>query len=302
MTRYEDETPIKQSRSSRNKELYERLNDANSFTTYTNINETNAIVLDATEKNYRTREGYQKIKDYTNLVPKPKVQKELDDFNHLYSATENKVYDINSVIEEAKRNRKEKDELEEKRKLKDTSYNVLNLDKEKIEEYKRNRNKVIRADSEEFKDIINTITTKAINGEIDRETSVNLLSDLMATQAMDMVQGIDDNSDSSDSKLENSETKKDILSEADLKLVEEKKIESDLKDKQLQEKNQSKNIFKDMDQSFYTRSMDLSDKDFDLEIVDDDAKKSHVGIKVFFTILLLIVVGVLIYYIVKKGI
>ena len=37
----------------------------------------------------------------------------------------NKVYDINSVLEEARKNRKEKDELEEKRKLKNTSYNIL---------------------------------------------------------------------------------------------------------------------------------------------------------------------------------
>ena len=164
---------------------------------------------------------------------------------------------------------------------------------------------MIRADSEEFKEIINTITTKAINGEIDKETSVNLLSDLMATQALDMIEGIEVTDEDNEAKKELKEEpdiNNDVLSEADLKLVEEKKLESDLKDQELKGKNQSKNIFKDMDQSFYTRSMDLSDKDFDLEIVDDDAKKSHTGIKVFFTIVLLAVIGVIVYFILKKGI
>ncbi|MBP3841120.1 MAG: hypothetical protein IK997_03215 [Bacilli bacterium] len=298
MQRYDEvsENP-KVSRRQLNQELYNRLNDNSSVTTYTDINKANQYVLDAASKNYRTREGYQKLKEYGDLVPKPKVKKELDDFTNLYKETENKVYDINSVIEEAKRNRKTTEE-ELKRKLK--NYNILsNISDEKIEEYKKNRKKVVRANEDEIKEIINTITTKAINGEIDQETSVNLLSDLMATQQLDMVEGIDLSEENKEEIIKKNEEKFDsinTLSSEDIKEVEEKKIEDDLKDKEYQEKNQSKNIFKDMDQSFYTRSMDLSDKDFDIDNDEEKVKKKHPILKFFIILIIMAIIGVLVYY------
>ena len=310
MRRYDEvsDTP-KLSRRELNQDLYNSLNDTNSFTTYADINKSNQYVLDATSKSYRTREGYQKLKEYGDLVPKPKVKKELDDFTNLYKETENKIYDINSVIEEAKRNRKNFEE-EEKRKLKNNSYNILtDLSQEKLEEFKKNRKKVVRANEDEIKDIINTITMKAINGEIDQATSVNLLSDLMATQQMDMVEGISLEQTKGEVVVEVKEkedddsfekTKNDVLSQEEIKLVEEKKIIDDLKDKEYQEKNQSKNIFRDMDQSFYTRSMDLSDKDFDMGNDEEEEKKKHTGLKVFVTIIILLIMAAVAYYLYKK--
>ena len=299
MKRYEEMPTQRISRSARNKELYERLNDNNTYTTLTSVKDTNAIVLDAANKNYRTREGYQKIKEYSDLIPQPKLKQQLEDFNNLYQDKENKVYDINSVIEEAKKNRIEKDELEEKRRLKNENYNILNnIDEKKLEEFRANRNRVIRADQEEIKEIINTITTKAINGEIDQETSVNLLSDLMATQALDKVEGMD--SEENNVELSKKEKNKDILTESDLKLVEEKKEE--LQNNEMNTTNHNKVIFKDMDQSFYTRSMDLSDKDFDLKDEEDEdgRKRGHKGLKVFFILFILVIIGVLVYFVIKK--
>ena len=299
MKRYEEMPTQRISRSARNKELYERLNDNNTYTTLTSVKDTNAIVLDAANKNYRTREGYQKIKEYSDLIPQPKLKQQLEDFNNLYQDKENKVYDINSVIEEAKKNRIEKDELEEKRRLKNENYNILNnIDEKKLEEFRANRNRVIRADQEEIKEIINTITTKAINGEIDQETSVNLLSDLMATQALDKVEGMDSEENNVD--LSKKEKNKDILTESDLKLVEEKKEE--LQNNEMNTTNHNKVIFKDMDQSFYTRSMDLSDKDFDLKDEEDEdgRKRGHKGLKVFFILFILVIIGVLVYFVIKK--
>lgn len=310
MRRYDEvsDTP-KLSRRELNQDLYNSLNDTNSFTTYADINKSNQYVLDATSKSYRTREGYQKLKEYGDLVPKPKVKKELDDFTNLYKETENKIYDINSVIEEAKRNRKNFEE-EEKRKLKNNSYNILtDLSQEKLEEFKKNRKKVVRANEDEIKDIINTITMKAINGEIDQATSVNLLSDLMATQQMDMVEGISLEQTKGEVVIEVTENQEndssekinnDVLSQEEIKLVEEKKIIDDLKDKEYQDKNQSKNIFRDMDQSFYTRSMDLSDKDFDMGNDEEEEKKKHTGLKVFVTIIILLIMAAAAYYLYKK--
>jgi len=302
MQRYDEvsDTP-KVSRRQLNQDLYNSLNDNGSVTTYTDINKANQYVIDAASKNYRTREGYQKLKEYGDfVVPKPKVKKELDVFTNLYKETENKVYDINSVIEEAKKNRKTTEE-ELRRKLKNTNYNILsNISDEKIEEYKKNRRKVVRANEDEIKEIINTITTKAINGEIDQETSVNLLSDLMATQQLDMVEGIDLSEENQEEvKSEKEEVKynnSNILSSEDIQAAKKMKIEDDLKDKEYQEKNQSKNIFKDMDQSFYTRSMDLSDKDFDMDNEEEKPKKKHPVLKFFIVLIILMIIAATVYY------
>ena len=52
------------------------------------------------------------MRKYGEFEEVPKVKKELDDFNYLYAKKERKIYDINSVLEEARKNRQEKDELE----------------------------------------------------------------------------------------------------------------------------------------------------------------------------------------------
>ena len=64
---------------------------------------------------YTSRESYQQMKKYKNVEPVPRIKKELDDFNYLYKIDDKKVYDINTVLEEARKNRQEKDKLEEKK-------------------------------------------------------------------------------------------------------------------------------------------------------------------------------------------
>ena len=75
---------------------------------------------------HTTREAYQQMKKYKNVEPIPKVRKDLDDFNYLYKQKENKIYDINSVLEEARKNREDNDNKEAKRKL-ETAINNENL-------------------------------------------------------------------------------------------------------------------------------------------------------------------------------
>ena len=121
----------------------------------------------------------------------------------------------------------------------------------------------------------------------------------MATQQLDMVEGIDLSEENKEEIIKKNEEKFDsinTLSSEDIKEVEEKKIEDDLKDKEYQEKNQSKNIFKDMDQSFYTRSMDLSDKDFDIDNDEEKVKKKHPILKFFIILIIMAIIGVLVYY------
>lgn len=274
MERYHQEemdSDIQVSRSDKNKQLYQDLGKNTKYTNFTDISRVNEIDLDAATKSYRTREGYHQIKDYGELLEQPKVKRELDDFNYLYQDHENRVYDINSVLKSAKEHREEKDELEKKRKLKNTNYNILaSLDPEELEKYRLEKQKSTKPDPDELKDLIDTITSKTLRGELDQATTVNLLSDLMATSQTDKV------------KLEDIELSKQIVDKDPLeKAKEEKQSELD-----------------DMDKSFYTRSMDLSDKDFGFDD-DDETKKISIVIKIILVLILLAILAVTVYFIVQ---
>ena len=192
MDRYKDETPDRPNRYEKNQELYQDIASNTKYTNITDVTNSNAFEINGFKNkgSYTSRESYQQMKKYKNVESVPRIKKELDDFNYLYKIDDKKVYDINIVLEEARKNRQEKDKLEEKRKLKNTSYNILaDLNIEELEKYKAEKiKKIMTPEEEEFRDLIDTIASKTLAGEIDKETSVNLLSDLMATSVMDKVE------------------------------------------------------------------------------------------------------------------
>jgi len=288
MDRYNDNNNLSDrsySRTNKNSELYKNIGSNSKYTNFTDINNINAVEINASNQNSRTREGYHKIKDYDNIMPVPKVKRELDEFNYLYQDHENKVYDINTVLEEARKNRIDKDELEAKRKLKNTNYNILaDLNPEELEKYKQRKNKVKKPNDEEIRELIDTITSKTLAGEISKATTVNLLSDLMATSAIDKIDKESFDDTNSDVELDLS-LSKEILDKESIEKVNNMKHES-----------KKSGIMKDADDDFYTRSMDLSDKDF---VVDDEfvEKKVPVVVKVLITLIMLTVIGVAIYFV-----
>ena len=277
MERYhQDEmtTELPASRSNKNKQLYQDLGKNTKYTNFTDITKVNTVDLEAATKSYRTREGYHQIKDYSGIIEKPKVSRELDEFNYLYQDHENRVYDINSVLKDAREHREERDELEKKRKLKNTNYNILaSLDPEELEKYRLEKQQSTKPDPDELRELIDTITSKTLRGEIDQATSVDLLSDLMATSATDKI-------DLKDIELSREIVDKDPIEKAKI----DKKSELD-----------------DMDRSFYTRSMDLSDKDFGLyEEEREEHKRSLLPVKIILILLLLCVLGTVVYFIVQS--
>ena len=292
MDRYNDANNQERvSRSDKNKELYNNIGSNQRYANFTDVTNTNAIELNRTSKNYRTREGYQQMKEYENVMPTFKEKKELEEFNHLYQDHENKIYDINNVLEEARKNRIEKDALEEKRKLKNTSYNILaSLNKEELEQYRKEKKERLRQpDEEELRELIDTITSKTLVGEIDKATSVDLLSDLMATNVLDKVEKPEKEEQPDEKSDEEKEDKLSLSKE----ILDEEQIEQMNK---LKEKDTKEDKLSGADTDFYTRSMDLSDKDFDL---DDEfsEKKIPVALKVFLVLILLAVLLVAAYFI-----
>ena len=268
------------SRTEKNQDLYNDLGRLEKYTTLTDVSKIEAVELNAAKKNYRTREGYHQIKDYDiDIEEKPKERKELDEFNFLYN-DEHKTYDINKVLEEAKELR-ERDSLEKKRKLHNEKYNILESSEEDLEKFKEEtklRHKPIE-NEEELEELIHTITSKELREEIDKAESNDnnsLLSDLMATNV-------------------NEEVLKPIATK-----IEDSKVEEDTK-KLDKVKEKTMSLKDEIDKSFYTKSLDLSEEDFESDDEVEVKPSKLLGfIKFLLSLILIVAVGFGVYYVVKN--
>ncbi len=253
MDRY-SETTNRLSRVEKNQNLYQDVSNNAIYTNITDVTNANAFEIGKeTSSAHQSRESYQQMQKFKNFEPISPEKKELEDYNHLYQKRENKVYDINSVLENARKNRSDKDELEEKRKLKNNAYNILSgVNKEELEKYREEkRKKILTPEEEEIRDLIDTIASKTLAGELDKETTVDLLSDLMATNMLDKVAPT----------KENPEIKEEVVEKTEEKKPQEE-ISEEKEPTKIEETKENSKVEKDTD--FYTRSMDLSDKDFDM--------------------------------------
>ena len=357
MDRYKDETPDRPNRYEKNQELYQDIASNTKYTNITDVTNSNAFEINGFKNkgSYTSRESYQQMKKYKNVESVPRIKKELDDFNYLYKIDDKKVYDINIVLEEARKNRQEKDKLEEKRKLKNTSYNILaDLNIEELEKYKAEKiKKIMTPEEEEFRDLIDTIASKTLAGEIDKETSVNLLSDLMATSVMDKVEDANslgyDNESYEDKESNKEETEEQVSNEEqniddkegldkvkniieedktleekldsykELKGQETEKINSyNIEEKKQEKQNDnsmslSEDTLKEIekrkdeepkslsgaDKDFYTRSMDLSDEDFEMDN-EFKEKSMPIALKILIAILVIALIASAAYFIYKR--
>lgn len=282
MDRYDYTSSQKvKSRTEKNQNIYNDLGSLEKYTTITDVSKIEAVELDAAKKNYRTREGYHSLKDYNLEVDKQLFRKELDEFNYLYNSDEHKTYDINRVLEEAKELR-EKDNLERKRKLHNEKYNILESSEEDLEKFKEEtklRHKPIE-NEEELEELIHTITSKELREEIDkRESNENtntLLGDLMATNV-------------------NEEVLKPIATK-----IENSKIQDD--SKKIDKVKEKTIALKDeIDKSFYTKSLDLSEEDFENDDeIETKPSKLLSFLKFILSLVLILAVGFGVYYVITN--
>ena len=278
MERYVDSDVKFKSRAEKNRDLYNNLGRLEKYTSISDVSKIEAVELNDAKKNYQTREGYHKIKDYDIKIDKPLVRKELDDFNYLYNDT-NKTYDINRVLEEA-RDLREKDALEKRRKLNNEKYNILESSEEELAKFKEEaklRHKPIE-NEKELEELINTITSKELRKQIDDATEKNsLLSDLMATSALE-------------------EVVEPIATKIDDTNITKKEENLDKKVTKLKEKE----LATEIDNSFYTKSLDLSKEDFDDDFEMVKSSKFVSFLKFIFSVILIGAVGFLVYYVITN--
>ena len=157
------------------------------------------------------------------------------------SSLEPKVYDINSVLEEAKKNRNIPEEVEKKRKLQNAEYSILDdLNKKYISKKEKLDEEL---EEQGIRELIDTITSRNLPQDllekVKEEDDKDLMSDLMATSNL---------SSGEDINLEE-EIAKEILAK--------KEEQDDTVDEIKTEDGRLVN-------SFYTRSMDLTEHDFDI--------------------------------------
>ena len=267
-SRYLDEsvsTKPKSTRTNKNRYLYDEVNKNIGYEEIDSFSGYGEIELDSVNT-IKTREEYQ-CRNFNT--------ENNDDI--METVVEEKIYDINSVLEEARKNRVVNDELEKKRKLQNVEYNILaDLNKKYI-----NKKEKIEEDLEKegIRELIDTITSKNLAKdlkELEEDDGKDLMSDLMATNTLSNINDIN---------LEE-EIAKEIL-------VEKKKKEDELSDEIVEEDGKLVN-------SFYTRSMDLSGQDFELrdEIVEEIKEKRKILILV--VLIVIVIVAIISIFILKK--
>ena len=253
-------------RTKKNQDLY---SDFYSNTKYTNLDsyeDDPAVDFYSSSRNMNKRGDYQKIKDYKNLIPSKEIHSK--EKKKKYLEEDNKVYDINSIIANAKKNRKDQEEeLERKRKLRNSQYNIF--EGTTLEELKE-RKKKIEEEKEKIDEMINTISSEQLRNDIDHELEKDLFSDLMPTQ-----------------------TKKEALAENVKQLMKETE--------ENKEEEQKEPTLEDIDRSFYTKSMDLSDADFEMDDeLEQELNKNHTFLKIILILILFAVIGVAVYLIMTR--
>lgn len=268
MEKYQEKKTLQpKSRLVKNEKIYEDFYRNTSYTEFTKIETEEVIDLKEITKSTGSRENYRRQKEYKNiLAPKEELEASLPTIPE--EEEEPKVYDINSVLEEAKRRRENRDDLEKKRKLKNTEYNILEgLSKEKIAELCEKKKEVSFEEEEPgLEELIHTITSNSLKQKMEQaeeEDQKDLLSDLMPS--------------SLDETVITEAISKEILDDYPAQSQEADEI----------------------DHSFYTRSMDLSDEDFEVEdtsFVEKKSKKLWPRVLCIFIILgIIAIVAVMVY-------
>ena len=154
-------------------------------------------------------------------------------------------------------------------------------------------------------------------GEINQETTVDLLSDLMATNIMDAIEQPEREFDEQEDldpvdKLMLEAAKKEEKEEKPViepvppeeqtlskEVLNKDQVEEVKKIKEKNKKTKEEGIMKDADKDFYTRSMDLSEEDFDMDKEFADTGLPLVA-KVIIFILIITVIAVAAYFIYQK--
>ncbi len=276
MDRYDSENIDVGSRTNKNQQLYKELYSNKTYTEFTDTVGDNVVEINNANINTtNTRSNFRKTRLYYGNENNELDSSNLRKINSLYkdilnNDIENKSYDINDIMEDAKRNRQDEDEEDKQKKIKSAEYSILNdLSKEKIKQFQDKKQKgITREEEENLEDLINTITSNSLRKKIDNQ----LLSDLLPE--------------------EGEKTSTRLLEELAEGIPDE--IDDDTKEQM----DDTEDLSKGIDRSFFTRSMDLRKEDLilddqDEEIDDSFKEKSGVLKKIVIALLIIAILAII---------
>ena len=187
-------TPVK-SRIQKNRELYEKIKQGEiaeyDVDSSVSVIENNASSIDL-----------NKVKDYLNEkygenTPKRKSikleeQPVEDDSNDVVNTKE---YDINAILEKAKKGKDLDYSKDRLKKVREAQYEILNnldLEIEKVSNNEYEQKKKQAASEQELKDLINTVTAISYNNKYSKDTinDLDLLTDLAGDEDDERVEAI----------------------------------------------------------------------------------------------------------------
>lgn len=264
--KYEEETVEIPSRVAKNQNLYNdfSMSDFSKMKPNDNIKvietSTNKIDLNKIKKYIESNNEIET--QSKNLV----VRESVDKLPQKNVFDEEKIYDINSILEIAKEKKESYYEDEKHKKLRDTQYDILSKIKLYDEEESKDEKDEIELNTDEktLVDLINTVTKKKedLFGELKKGNENTVVTSPIKDE-------------------KNDEIMVDAINESEEKV------------------NETNTSIKTLDKSFYTNSMSFSKEDFEgFEELEKNVKKNNIMVKI--EIIALILLALLTIFIVLK--
>lgn len=290
------------SRTEKNQHLYNSIDDIN--VDHIDINDAKEINLSDMSSSVNSREEYRKVRDIRSVVGEEEERKH----EEVLEEPEEKIYDINEILNRAKENRVIEEEKEKKRCL-DTEYNILTkLDLEHIEEEKEEMKK------ENLHRLIDTIYSntlpvdvkKAANAE-EEDDGKPMFSDLMKTEVeldVDISKEILDQDEDDDLK-ENTREKIDRQELTDLinktfigtGELEKRKLEemqAKLEESYEEDDDKEKDDEDTKEEKVEDKTEDLEKTQEDVDIIEESDKKFVIVIIIISVLIVLSIIGIIV--------
>ncbi len=280
MERYKSDNEIKSSRVSKNNNLYESIKTSDLSRVRNNDNmrviESNGKTIDIAKIKKYLEENNKNLECRKRPVIVENIEIENEEI------TNDKDYDINSVLENAKRSREIDYDRERYKKLKREEYDILS----KLKAYD---NEEVPLEKEDFNteektliDLINTVTLHKGN--------INLLEELIGGEGEETTLPIKE--EIQKEKLNNTSEKVGLTEE--IPVIENINTTEKVIKEEPKELNKTKELVDlkektmELDNSFYTSSMKFSKEDFEgFDELEKNVKKNS-AITIFLLILLII--------------
>ncbi len=295
-----DTSSVQSTRSSRNARLYKEV-----YGKYGNLDNlpiednTNEIDMESLKELVLNSNRKSNVKNYSNYVEMEKTSKK---------SNENRIYDINEMLERAKyENSKLKEPVSYTSKIDKNILSTLENDDVSLEDIKKETNTLIKKNSYKDKEdelsMTRELKFKNLTRENDmatRDLSLDMLSDLKPTGNTIVTKPVVE-SDLAVDNVKKNDNSGFIKPLTDMSgITKEDFFSSDTSDIDVIKEVPKNNIDKD----FFTSSYEFSKKDFtsDDDFDDDDEKGSGLLKIILLFLFVVVLIGVIIYFILNYGI